>query len=255
MTRPGDVCAARRLRRQRRRGAFRPACDIVGGTTDSIAAFVACATDIDKGALNVAAGDAVTSLGSTTARSSSCRTSRVDDSSVGVYSHRLEDNWLVGGASNAGCRVLREFSCVHERRIGRRCRRVSTRGRRTTRASTRSSAPGERFPYNDPGKSPCCPRRDGDRARVLADLLTGIADVERLVPFSLKAGRVASQGSLRRQAGGARNPQWAAMRSNLLGVDVVRAANSDAAFGAAVLNLAPRLGGQFGRTTRRCTCN
>ena len=37
--------------------------------------------------------------------------------------------------------------------------------------------------------------------------------------------------------GGARNPQWAALRSNLLGVDVVRAANSDAAFGAAVLAL------------------
>ena len=37
--------------------------------------------------------------------------------------------------------------------------------------------------------------------------------------------------------GGARNAQWAAMRSNLLGVDVVRAANSEAAFGAAVLAL------------------
>ena len=37
--------------------------------------------------------------------------------------------------------------------------------------------------------------------------------------------------------GGARNQQWAALRSNLLGVDVVRAANSDAAFGAAVLAL------------------
>ena len=31
-----------------------------------------------------------------------------DDASTGVYSHRLGDRWLVGGASNAGCAVLRE---------------------------------------------------------------------------------------------------------------------------------------------------
>jgi D-ribulokinase len=32
---------------------------------------------------------------------------RVDDTRYGVYSHRLDDNWLVGGASNTGGAVLR----------------------------------------------------------------------------------------------------------------------------------------------------
>ena len=115
---PRDA-ARRRLRARRLRrgfggvGASPAGVEVVGGTTDSIAAFVACATDIDKGALNVAAGDAVTSLGSTTALKLVGKT-RVDDSSVGVYSHRLEDNWLVGGASNAGCRVLREFAFTND---------------------------------------------------------------------------------------------------------------------------------------------
>ena len=33
-------------------------------------------------------------------------TSRVDDARYGVYSHRLDDRWLVGGASNTGGAVL-----------------------------------------------------------------------------------------------------------------------------------------------------
>ena len=139
--------------------------EVVGGTTDSIAAFVACATDIDKGALNVAAGDAVTSLGSTTALKLVSKT-RVDDSSVGVYSHRLEDNWLVGGASNAGCRVLREFAFTNDE-----LEQLSTG---LDAAATNEKgiyplvAPGERFPYNDASKEPVLPharRRPRGRAR------------------------------------------------------------------------------------------
>ena len=209
--------------------------DIVGGTTDSIAAFVACATDIDKGALNVAAGDAVTSLGSTTALKLVSKT-RVDDSSVGVYSHRLEDNWLVGGASNAGCRVLREFAFTNDE--------LEQLSMGLDAAATNDKgiyplvAPGERFPYNDASKEPVLPPRDGgDRAAVLADLLVGIADVERLGYLALKERGASPLKAVATAGGGARNPQWAALRSNLLGVDVVRAANSDAAFGAAVLAL------------------
>ena len=31
-----------------------------------------------------------------------------DDAARGIYSHRLGALWLVGGASNVGCAVLRE---------------------------------------------------------------------------------------------------------------------------------------------------
>lgn len=63
------------------------------GTTDSIAAFLAAGVD--------APGQAVTSLGSTLAIKLLSET-RVDDARYGVYSHRLGDSWLVGGASNTG---------------------------------------------------------------------------------------------------------------------------------------------------------
>ena len=234
MTRPGDVCERVVSAEASEAWGLPAGVEIVGGTTDSIAAFVACATDIDKGALNVAAGDAVTSLGSTTALKLVSKT-RVDDSSVGVYSHRLEDNWLVGGASNAGCRVLREFAFTNDEleqlSMGLDAAATNTKGIYPL------VAPGERFPYNDASKEPVLPPRDGDRASVLADLLVGIADVERLGYLALKERGASPLKAVATAGGGARNPQWAALRSNLLGVDVVRAANSDAAFGAAVLAL------------------
>ena len=183
MTRPGDVCERVVSAEASEAWGLPAGVEVVGGTTDSIAAFVACATDIDKGALNVAAGDAVTSLGSTTALKLVSKT-RVDDSSVGVYSHRLEDNWLVGGASNAGCRVLREFAFTNDE--------LEQLSMGLDAAATNDKgiyplvAPGERFPYNDASKEPILPQRDGDRAAVLADLLVGIADVERLGYLALK---------------------------------------------------------------------
>ncbi|KAK9184474.1 hypothetical protein WN943_024824 [Citrus x changshan-huyou] len=75
-------------------------CVVCTGTTDSIAAFLAArATE---------PGKAVTSLGSTLAIKL-LSTSRIEDARFGVYSHRLDDKWLVGGASNTGGAVLRQI--------------------------------------------------------------------------------------------------------------------------------------------------
>lgn len=52
--------------------------------------------------------DQVTSLGSTLAIKL-LSNARVDDARFGVYSHRLDDMWLVGGASNTGGAVLRQL--------------------------------------------------------------------------------------------------------------------------------------------------
>ncbi|KHN25419.1 hypothetical protein glysoja_010336 [Glycine soja] len=70
-----------------------PGTPISSGTTDSIAAFLA--------ARATQPGKAVTSLGSTLAIKLLGNT-RIEDSRFGVYSHRLDDKWLVGGASNTG---------------------------------------------------------------------------------------------------------------------------------------------------------
>ncbi|XP_038714428.1 D-ribulose kinase isoform X2 [Tripterygium wilfordii] len=79
---------------------FSEECVVCTGTTDSIAAFLA--------ARATQTGKAVTSLGSTLAIKL-LSTIRIEDARYGVYSHRLDDKWLVGGASNTGGAVLRQI--------------------------------------------------------------------------------------------------------------------------------------------------
>ncbi len=80
-------------------------CQICAGTTDSIAAFLA------SGATSP--GEAVTSLGSTLVLKL-LSTVSVEDGRYGIYSHRLGDLWLVGGASNTGGAVLQQFFSAEE---------------------------------------------------------------------------------------------------------------------------------------------
>ena len=70
---------------------------VVAGTTDGCAAFLA------SGASE--AGDGVTSLG-TTLTLKLLSATPVFAPQFGVYSHRIGDQWLAGGASNSGGGVL-----------------------------------------------------------------------------------------------------------------------------------------------------
>ena len=79
-----------------------PGAEIRVGTTDGIAAFLA------TGAATI--GDAVTSLG-TTLVVKVLAEAPVFDVASGVYSHRLGNRWLAGGASNSGgAALLAHFS-------------------------------------------------------------------------------------------------------------------------------------------------
>ena len=113
-------------------------CLVCAGTTDSIAAFLA------SGAKHP--GEAVTSLGSTLVLKLLSQT-RVEDSRYGIYSHRLGDLWLVGGASNTGGAVLRHFFSDAE--LAEFSRQIPL-----DRASPLDYypllKPGDRFPINDP---------------------------------------------------------------------------------------------------------
>lgn len=154
------------------------------GTTDSIAAFMASGANI--------CGQAVTSLGSTLAiKSLSSRP--VFDSSRGVYSHRLaiqqyEHLWLVGGASNVGCAVLRQ-----EGYTDAELESLSSSGAIDPyKDSPFQYYPlikqGERFPERDPMKQPMLSPKPmslahaacgADRAQYLHGLLQSIAQVEK----------------------------------------------------------------------------
>lgn len=78
-------------------------------------------------------------------------TSRVDDARYGVYSHRLDDKWLVGGASNTGGAVLRQiFTDEQLENLSKQIDPMKT--------SPLDYYPlptvGERFPVADPNMAP-----------------------------------------------------------------------------------------------------
>lgn len=78
-------------------------------------------------------------------------TKRVDDSRYGVYSHRLDDKWLVGGASNTGGAVLRQI--FTDEQLVELSKHIDP-----TKSSILDYYPlpalGERFPVADPEMAP-----------------------------------------------------------------------------------------------------
>ena len=196
---------------------------IVAGTTDGVAAFLA------TGACDV--GDAVTSLGSTlVVKQLSDRP--LFDAASGVYSHRLGALWLPGGASNSGGAAL---ACHFDVDAIQRLTPTLQADVPTELDYYPLPGAGERFPTSDPAKPSVTEPRPDDDARFLQGLLEGIARIEaqayeRLCTLGgppLK--RVLTVG------GGAANPAWTTIRRRTLGVDVLAAETSDAAFGAARL--------------------
>ncbi|WP_018872886.1 FGGY-family carbohydrate kinase [Thioalkalivibrio sp. ALJ16] len=200
-----------------------PACRVVAGTTDSIAGFLATGVDDDR--------TGVTSLGSTLVIKQ-LAPEPVYAPKLGIYSHRLLGRWLVGGASNSGGTVLRQyFDDAALERLSAAIDPETDSGLDYLPLPR----PGERFPVNDPELKPRMTPRPEDDTRFLQGLLEGIARIERdgyqrLTELGTPpAERVVSLG------GGARNLVWTRIRRRILGLPVTRAEHDDAARGAARL--------------------
>jgi sugar (pentulose or hexulose) kinase len=198
-------------------------CLVIAGTTDSNAATLAAGPEHP--------GDAVTSLGSTLVLKILSGTPVVS-ARHGVYSHRIGQHWLVGGASNSGGAVLRRFFDSHQ---------LATLSARMDPETPSAldyyplPAVGERFPVNDPQMQPRLSPRPADDVTFLQGLLEGIARIEaegyalltRLGAPPLR--RVFSSG------GGAGNASWTGIRRRLLRVPVEPAAHTEAAYGTALI--------------------
>lgn len=231
-----------------------PTAVVVGGTTDSNAAFFAAAGARPE------YGTAVTSLGSTLAMKQLSRTF-VEDATRGVYSHRFprfggddksddgeeseeekEEAWLVGGASNVGCAVLRQEEFSNSELV-----ELSSDIDPAT-DSPLSYYPltrvGERFPTADSDKQPILEPKPKSRKDYLHGILQGIGDVERdgfRVLGELGANPVRPSVVLT-AGGGSRNDVWIEMRQRRLRDDeganevmVRRAENTEASYGAGLL--------------------
>jgi len=198
-------------------------CLICSGTTDSIAAFLASGVSRP--------GQAVTSLGSTMAIKLLSKV-RVDSAKYGIYSHKLGSSWLVGGASNTGGAVLRQFFSDED-----------------LRALTLAMIPevhthldyivlpskGERFPHNDPDLEPRLSPRPEDDAVFLQGMLESMARTEAEAYTRLTSLGSTPVSEVLTAGGGSANPVWTILRERAIGVPVRPAQNGEASYGAALL--------------------
>ncbi|KJC59644.1 carbohydrate kinase [Bradyrhizobium sp. LTSPM299] len=202
-----------------------PSAQIAAGTTDGVAAFIATRADQP--------GDAVTSLG-TTLVVKQLATQPIFAANQGVYSHRLGDRWLAGGASNSGgAALLMHFSADEMERLTPQVEPDQPTGLNYYPLPK----PGERFPIADPALAARITPRPAEDHRFFQGLLEGIASVEALAYRQL-AGLGAPR--LRRVigiGGGAKNEAWTRIRLRTLGVPVSVAEQSEASYGAALLAL------------------
>jgi len=197
---------------------------VIAGTTDSVAAFIA------SGAAQP--GEAVTSLGSTLVLKIISPTP-VYAAEFGVYSHRLGEQWLVGGASNSGGAVLRQFFNDGELETLSMAIRTGVPSGLDYYPLT---APGERFPVNDPSLPPRLTPRPHEPALFLQGMLEGIAKIELQGYRCLARLGAPYPVSVRSVGGGARNEAWSEIRRGMLGVPLIDPLSREAAYGAALLS-------------------
>jgi sugar (pentulose or hexulose) kinase len=202
-----------------------PEVVIVAGTTDGCASFLATGAERP--------GDGVTALGSTLTLKLLCDRP-VFAPDFGIYSHRINGQWLAGGASNSGGRVLAHFFERDE--IGRLSGEIDPETD-TGLDYYPLVEPGERFPILDKAWPPRLTPRPTSNVEFLKAMLEGIASIEKLGYDRLAELGAPPLRSLRSVGGGAANPAWTEIRRRKLGVPFLPVFSDEAAAGAARLAL------------------
>lgn len=225
-----------------RQYGFKTELKIMAGTTDSIAGFLA------SGAHET--GDAVSSLGSSLAIKWLSRTP-VFNSELGVYSHKLGNRWLVGGASNTGGKVVLHYYSKPELSL---IDRLMTRHQIKTVISEGDLyypliAQGERFPVADPKKKPVLPSfpncslasNEHDKSCLNAHILffrrltLGLTQVEVHAYETLQKMGDQAIKRIFTVGGGLKNQTWMQFRDDMLPAPLVSAKHRDASYGVTKL--------------------
>ncbi|PHS27541.1 MAG: carbohydrate kinase [Methylophaga sp.] len=196
--------------------------NIIAGTTDSIAGLIATAAN--------KLGDAVTSLGSTLV------VKLISDKPLfipkqGIYSHRLGDKWLVGGASNSGGAVLKHY--FDSQQLKQLSKQITLNCKPADYYPLLTA--GERFPINDPMLQPRLTPRSTNDTEFLHGMLAGMAKIEQQAYQCLQDAGAVPVTSIRTVGGGAINQIWQAIRQQHIAVPFITAKYTEAAYGAALL--------------------
>lgn len=200
-------------------------CQLFAGTTDGCASFLATGAE--------AIGEGVTALGSSLVLKL-LSDHRIEAPKFGVYSHRIGDMWLAGGASNTGGAVINAY--FPEADLDALTQRVDP-DRPTGLSYYPLLRPGERFPISDPNLKPVLTPRPDDPAIFFQAILEGIAEVEAEGFRRLRDLGAPALTSVRTVGGGAANQKWQRIRSARLGVPALPSKSVEAAFGVARLAL------------------
>lgn len=200
------------------RWGFNADCVVHAGTTDSIAAFLASGAD--------QIGDAVSALGSTIALKI-LSDQAIFSPEYGIYSHKLGDKWLVGGASNSGGAVLLHYFNLAE--ISELMSQLDMT-QSTGLDCYPLSRPGERFPIANPNLQPRIPLTHS-RAELLKVLIEGLVQIE--VEGYNKLHQLGAPAPQRIFAvgGGNQNQAWSQLRQLQLPAKLANPISQAAAYG------------------------
>jgi len=192
---------------------------LISGTTDSNAAFLAAGLDKEEG---------LTVLGTTIEVK---KFIKIPIREKGITSHRVNGEWICGGASNAGCGILSQFFSDLE--IKELSRQINT-SKKTSLNLLPLNSRGERFPINNPFLEPILSPRPVSDSLYLHALFEGLARIElrgweKLCDLT---------GSLPKRivttGGGSNNPQWRKIREGIINIPIVSCKKTNS-FGTALL--------------------
>ncbi|VAW71953.1 Carbohydrate kinase, FGGY family [hydrothermal vent metagenome] len=200
-----------------------PDCQIISGTTDSIAAFIATGANTP--------GDAVTSLGSTLVLKVIAE-KPIFAPQYGIYSHKLGNFWLPGGASNSGGAVLSHYFTPQQ--IDELSHQINP-DKPTSLDYYPLLQPGERFPFNNPRLEPRLTPRPEKPVDFFQAILQGISQIELQGYNRLQQLGATPPSQVLTAGGGSKNTAWNRMRQLTLGIPVKQAIFSEACYGSALL--------------------
>ncbi len=198
---------------------------IMAGTTDSHAAILA--TGINR------PGEAVTSLGSTLVVKVISETP-IFNQKYGIYSQPFGEYWLVGGGSNSGGAVLREY--FSDSQMASLSLQINPNVD-TGLGYYPLLKTGERFPVNDSTLTPkLSPRPDSD-VLFLQGLFEGIARIECNAYQKLAELGAPYPSVIYTAGGGAKNQVWTEIRQRYCQTKIKQSQYNEACYGSALLAL------------------